>query len=242
MTRLDWDKTSLRQYETGVDRGVFYPQGGFGEVWNGLISVQESPSDVDAQPRYIDGVKIGNRGRLGEFAGTIEAFTYPDSFYQSVLLQRRPKFFGMSYRVETGDSHKIHLVYKALLAPASREYVQRDSSIFSWEFTTRPQFIDGRQATAHLIIDTAVAYTETVAEIEEFLYGSDTEMARLPTPEELLGIFERNARLKVVDNGDGTFTVTGPDEAIQMLDPTTFQITWPSAVYIDPESYTISSL
>jgi hypothetical protein len=67
-------------------------------------------------------------------------------------------------------------------------------------------------------------------------------MARLPTPEELLGIFERTALLQVVDNGDGTFTVTGPDEAIQMLDPTTFQIAWPSAVYLDAESYSLSSL
>jgi hypothetical protein len=67
-------------------------------------------------------------------------------------------------------------------------------------------------------------------------------LARLPDPQEIFDIFEANSILRVVDNGDGTFTVTGPDDAITMLDDTTFEIDWPSVVVIDSNTYEISSL
>ena len=44
------------------------------------------------------------------------------------------------------------------------------------------------------------------------------------------------------DHGDGTWTAIGPPEAIKMVSPTEFEISWPSAKPIDGASYTISSL
>ena len=48
MSRLVWDNTGERLYETGVKRGVLYPavNGEYpaGVVWNGLTSVSENPS------------------------------------------------------------------------------------------------------------------------------------------------------------------------------------------------------
>jgi hypothetical protein len=58
----------------------------------------------------------------------------------------------------------------------------------------------------------------------------------------VLEMFESGAILRIVDHGDGTWTATGPDEAIKMLSSTMFEITWPSAIYIDTETYKISSL
>lgn len=240
--RLTWDDEAQRVYEYGVDRGVFYPPNGTGEVWNGLTSVQDSPSESDVKPRYLDGVKVGQRGKSGEFAGTIEAFTYPSSFYEGVLAPRRQKTFGLSYRVMTKTSYKIHLVYNVLVAPDSQTYGQTEASIFSWDFTTRARPIQGANASAHLIIDASKAYSWTLAAFEDALYGSEFQSPHLPTPEEVIDIFEVNAILKVVDNGDGSFTLTGPDEALQMLDATTFQVSWESAVVIDSTSYTLSSL
>jgi hypothetical protein len=78
--------------------------------------------------------------------------------------------------------------------------------------------------------------------LEDVLYGTDDESPRLPSPEEVFEIFEENAILRIIDNGDGTWTAIGPDSAIEMLDSETFEITWPSAVYIDADTYTISSL
>ena len=48
MSRIVWDKTGDRQYETGTKNGVLYPQvaGAYpkGVAWNGLTAVTESPS------------------------------------------------------------------------------------------------------------------------------------------------------------------------------------------------------
>lgn len=239
MSRLIWDK---QDYEAGLDRGVFYSQDGSGEAWNGLTSVKESSSDSDEQAHYIDGVKTHRRRRLEDFSGTIEAFTYPDSFYEDMLTQRRPKSFGLSYRVKSGDDYKIHLVYNALISPGGFSYKPFEAESFSWEFSTKPLPIPGgRLISAHLIVDTSKAYPWTVTAFENVLYGSESDVARLPFPSEVLDIFDVNSILKVTDNGDGSFTVEGPDDVIQMIDPTTFQITWPSAVYIDEDSYTLSS-
>lgn len=234
ISRLTWDD---RDYEAGLERGVFYPRNGPGEAWNGLTSVQES-SDEDEQVRYIDGIKSRRHRRMGEFSGTIEAFTYPDSFFENVLTQRRQQGFGLSYRVKD----KIHLVYNILVGPTSFDARYLDTEPFSWSFTTAPVQVPGARLSSHLVIDTVKAYPATVAALEDLLYGSDSISPQLPSPEEVLNVFDINSILKVTDNGDGSFTVEGPDDVIQMLDPTTFQITWPSAVYIDEDSYSISSL
>ena len=65
MSRLTWDKTGERYYETGVKQGVLYPiqaDGRYskGVAWNGLISVTESPSGAEAAPLYADDIKYLN--------------------------------------------------------------------------------------------------------------------------------------------------------------------------------------
>lgn len=225
ISRLTWDK---RDYEAGLDRGVLYPKDGPGVAWNGLTSVQESPSS-DTQTRYIDGVKTRVRQSPEVFSGAIEAFTYPEPF---------PKSFGLCYRVKD----KIHLVYNVLVGPTGFNYQQLDTEPFSWDFSTKPIPVPGAEMSAHIVVDGSKAYSWTLSNLEDILYGSDSESPRLPLPEEVLNIFDINSILKVTDNGDGSFTVEGPDDVIQMLDSTTFQIDWPSAVYIDEVSYTLSSL
>lgn len=243
MTKLVWDQTANdSRYEAGVDRGVFYPSSGPGEVWNGLTSVQESPSDSEEKTRYIDGVKTRTRRKPGNFEGHIEAFTYPESFYEDVLSRRRPKTFGLSYRVMTGETYKIHLVYNILLGPENHDYQYDDTSPFSWDFTTLPIHIPEMRPTAHLVIDSAIAYPETMAAFEDAIYGSDAAEPRLPSPLEVLQIFEDNSILQIIDHGDGTWTAIGPDSVISMLDPTTFMIDYSTAVYIDADTYTIHSL
>lgn len=224
-----------------MDRGIFYLQGRPGEAWNGLVSVNESDGGSTERVRHIDGQKFF-RQRTEEFSGIIEAFTYPDSFHDHILTQRRHKSFGLSYRVKSGNGYKIHLVYNVTVIPPSFLYQMNQPDLFRWDFTTKPVHIPGAKPSAHLVIPTTDAYSWTVSALEEVLYGSESEDPRLPSPEEVLAIFEENSIVQVIDHGDGTFTVTGPDSVIQMLDLTTFQIDWPSVVYIDSETYQISSL
>jgi hypothetical protein len=232
---LTWDKT--RDYEVGVDHGVLYLDGGPGEVWNGLSSVKETDSGSDIQIRYLDGVKTLQRRRKGDFSGSVEAYTYPE-----MLDQRSLKSFGFSYRISTAKSSKIHLIYNARFSPGGASHKQSEVDLISWDFTTLAIPIPDVAMSAHLIVDADVAYPETVQALEDILYGTDSMSAHFPSPVEVLKIFEEHSILRVIDHGDGTFTITGPDEAIQMLSGTTWQITWPSAIYIDAVTYSISSL
>lgn len=156
MAVLNWDKAGVRYFETGVDRGVLYPESGNGVAWNGLVSVSENPSGGEATPYYSDGVKYLNISGAEDFGGTIEAYTYPDEFsecdgtatFGGLSVHQQPrKPFGLSYRTLIGNdidgaqhAYKIHIVYNALAAPSQIDYSTVDDDpealTFSWEFTT----------------------------------------------------------------------------------------------------------
>lgn len=233
---MTWD--TGRGYDSGIDRGVLYSPGKPGEAWNGLVSLLEAEQESGTRPLYLDGFRVVSRQKAGGFSGTIGAFTYPDSFYEDVLSQKRSRPFGMCYRA----ANKIHILYNVLVSPAPMAREQNNTETFNWPFTTKPIEMSDGLRSAQLVIDRDLAYSWTIEALEEVLYGSEAEAPRLPTPQEVMAIFEENSILQVVDHGDGSFTVTGPDEAIQMLDATSFEITWPSAVYVDAETYTIHSL
>lgn len=241
MSLLEEVEKRYRDSESGLDRGVFYPQSGIGVPWTGLTAVSEEPTETDNKAVYLDGVKARNRYKFGEFAGKIEAYTYPDAFYEAIT-QRRPKPFGLSYRVLGGSSYKLHLVYNVQISPGGISREQSGTEPFSWDFTTKPVGIPDGMMGSHLIVDADKAYPWTVEAIENVLYGSESESPRLLTPAEALEIFEENSYLRVVDNGDGTFSVTGPDEIVVMLTTDIWEISWPSAQFIDADSYTIQSL
>lgn len=240
---MTWD--SEGGYEIGLDRGVFYPTSGPGEAWSGLISVKEAPTSQE-DSFWIDSMKVNRKNSRGEFSGNLSSFSYPPSFYDYILVPMRVKPFGLTYRVLTEETYNIHLVYNVLFGPSVRQYQQDASILYSWDFTTLPVDIPGAWApvarTAHLVVSGDIAYSSTVSALEDVLYGSDTSEPRLPTPAEVFEIFEENSILRIIDNGDGSWTAIGPDDVVYMTDSITFEINWPSAVYINPVSYTVHSL
>lgn len=235
MSRLVWEPAPL---EVGVSHGVVYFQDQLPEVWNGLLSVEEDEDGYDQETRYLDGVGYRKKRTKGTFAGKIEAFSAPISLIENLAVLRNIPAFNFSYRVGS----KIHLVYNLLLQATESNFEQTNALVYSWGFSTKPVAFPEIPRMSHMVIDTSIAYPQTVSDFEETLYGAEGMFPRFPTPAEVLEIFEVNSILRVYDNGDGSFTVEGPDEAIVMLDPTTFEITWPSAIYIDSETYTIRSL
>jgi len=238
--RLSWTKPHP-DYEDGLAYGVFYPADGPAEAWNGLVSVSED-NDSENSATYIDGVKVVNRRTAKGFAGTISAYTYSESFEQEAFTTRRPKPFGLSYRVYNAIAYKIHLVYNVLVAPSPVTRQFEEVGLFEWPFTTQPVLLPEGMMGAHLIIDPAVAYPWTIEALEDVLYGSDAGSGRLPSPIEVFDLFEVNSILQVAEYDDGTFTVTGPDDAIIMLDADTFEISWPSAQLAPDGRFTIYSL
>jgi hypothetical protein len=262
MSRLDWSDVGSRFYEAGVDRGVLYVDGQPAVVWTGLISVEESSSGGETRGYYIDGEKYLNVASTEEFEATLTAFTYPDEFAQCegtsqirpglFATQQYKKSFGLCYRTKIGNDidgvdhgYKIHLIYNALGSPSPRAYGTINDTIepmnFKWNLTTRAQSITGHKPTAHFVIDSRYTLPEALVEIENVLYGSDSNSPRLPTYTELLDVFDSFGDLVVVDNGDGTFTISAPNSILRMLNSYTFEVTAETAVYIDDVSYTITS-
>jgi hypothetical protein len=259
--RLDWDVPGTRFYEAGIDRGVLYVAGQPGVVWNGLTSVNENPSGGEPSPYYIDGVKYLNLSSPEEFEATITAFTYPLEFEMCdgsiqprqglFLTHQRRKSFGFSYRSLIGNDqfenfgYKLHIVYNALVSPTNRDHGtlkdQNDAEDFSWKITTKPPALAGYKRTSHIVIDSRTTDPTILSAIEDILYGSDSDSARIPTFDELIEVYDTVSTMTVTDNGDGTFTVTAPYDVIRMLDDETFEITSNNAVFIDGETYTLSS-
>ena len=201
MSRIVWDKTGERYYETGVKQGVLYPiqsDGKYtkGVAWNGLTAVTESPSGAEATPLYADDIKYLNLISNEEFGCTIEAYTYPDEFAECdgsaalatgvMIGQQKRKIFGLSYRTAFGNDvdgtdhgYKLHLVYGCLAAPSEKAYATINDSpeaiTFSWEVTTTPVSVTGFKPTSQITIDSTKVKAEKLTALEEILYGKDGE-------------------------------------------------------------------
>ena len=212
MAKLVWDQTGERLYETGVKQGVLYVQaeGGTypkGVVWNGLTAVTESPSGAEPTPLYADDIKYLTLMSTEEFGATIEAYTYPEEFEACdgsasltagvTIGQQARKTFGMSYRTTLGNDvdnnehgYKLHLIYGALAAPSEKAYATINDSpeaiTFSWEVTTTPVPVTGHKPTATVTIDSTKVDASKLAALEAILYGSESEEARLPLPDEII--------------------------------------------------------
>lgn len=211
MTKLVWDETGKRLYETGVKNGVLYPQDSTGAypkgvAWNGLTAVTQSPSGAEATPLYADDMKYLNLYSAEEFGATVEAYTYPDEFAEcdgsaelakGVMIGQQPrKAFGLAYKTVIGNDvknnkygYKLHLIYGAMASPSEKAYATINDSpeaiTFSWEITTTPVSVAGFEPTAYIEIDSTKAEPTKLAKLEEKLFGSASEEATLPLPNEV---------------------------------------------------------
>lgn len=212
MPKLIWDKSGDRFYETGVSKGVLYPLSGNaytkGVAWNGLTAVTESPSGAEATPLYADNIKYLNLVSAEEFGATVEAYTYPDEFAvcngeaqlaTGISIGQQPRqTFGMAYQTKIGNDvnselgYKIHIIYGALAAPSEKAYNTVNDSpeaiTFSWELTTTPVEVTGFKPTAYVVIDSTKVEADKLALLEAKLYGTDSEEASLPLPDEIVSI------------------------------------------------------
>lgn len=250
MARIAWDSPGERVYASGLDRGVLYINGQPGVPWNGLTSITENATGGAAQPFYVDGEKYVNTSAPEEFTATLTAFTYPQEFEPCdgmaeirpglIITKQRRQSFGLSYRTMIGNDqsqeygYKIHLVYNAIASPSNRAHKTLNASSnpddFSWNLTTLPPAVVGYKRSSHFILNSLEIDSGVLSALEDILYGTDAASARLPSLTEITDLIDTNDMMVVVDNGDGTFTVTAPESAIPMLDSDTFQLTWPTGV------------
>jgi len=150
MSKIVWDASGERVYETGVKNGVLFPKNGVdgayaaGVAWNGLTAVTESPSGAESTSLYADDQKYLTLVSAEEFGATVEAYTYPDEFAIcdgsategtgvsagaiSIGQQNRIPF-GLVYTTTVGNDaagqnagYKIHIIYGATASPSQKAY------------------------------------------------------------------------------------------------------------------------
>lgn len=216
MSRITWDATGEKFYETGVDRGVVFPMGSDGKYatgapWNGLTAFNESPSGAESNPIYADNTKYCNLISAEEYGASIEAYMYPDEFAEcdgtaevapGVLIgQQKRKAFGFTCRTLIGNDtdgtdagYKLHIVYNAMATPSEKAYSSVNDSpeatTFSWEITTTPVPVTGYKPTACITIDSTKVDAGKLKALEDKLYGTESEESALPSPDEVIAMLK----------------------------------------------------
>lgn len=217
MPKLEWDKTGQRFFETGVDHGVLYPQdkdGTYpeGVVWNGLTAVTAQPGGAEPNDMWADNIKYGSIRSTETYSATIEAYTYPDEFAACdgsaevvpgvYIGQQSRKSFGFSYRTMIGndtateddDGYTIHLVYNLTASPSEKNYQTINDSpegiTLSWEVQSTPVNVTGYKPTSTMDFNSLTTDPAKLKALEDILYGTDTETARLPLPDEVIQLMK----------------------------------------------------
>lgn len=215
---LVWDEISEKIYEVGTSQGALYVMGTDGNyqpgvAWNGLISVKQAPAGAEPKTQYANNRKYINMRSAENFKFSIEAFTYPDEFKAcdgSKKLadglhvgQQKRATFGLAYATVVGNDtegidygEKIHIIYGATVAPASRDYTtineDPEAITFTWEGDTTPPGLStemqalGIRPTAYAEIDLTEVAPAAATALKEKLYGSAKAAAQLPTLDELV--------------------------------------------------------
>jgi hypothetical protein len=215
VTTIVWDGTGDKIYETGVDHGVLFPLNpstalyDTGFAWNGLTAVNEKPGGAAANPQFADNLKYLNLLSAETFAGTIEAFTYPDEFgacdgtdtpFPGVQVGQQPRqTFGLCYRTKVGNDvssdagFKFHLVYGALAAPSEKDYTTINDSPagvqFSWDFDCTPVPVTDLLPTCLIVIDSTKVDSGALADLTDLLYGTVGTDPSLPYPDAVIALF-----------------------------------------------------
>lgn len=210
MSKLVWDETGKKLYETGAKMAVLYNlvDGAYskGTAWNGFRSFEKKPSGAEPTALWADDAKYMTMMSAEEFGATIGAYTYPDEFnacigYKEVtpgvlVGQQEHDIFGLCVRTTIGNDtegiaygYKLHLVYGAQASPAETSYSTINDSPepieMSWELSTNPVIVTGFKPTAYIEIDSTKVDAAKLAALEDVLYGSESEEARLPLPDEI---------------------------------------------------------
>ena len=208
MSKIVWDESGKRYWETGVKNGVLYPQKADGTydkgvAWNGLISISENPDGAEPNELWADNIKYAVLRSAETLGLTIEAYTYPDEFEPCdglaivdgadglLVGQQKRQSFGLCYRTEIGNDtsstaqdYKLHLVYGCSAQPSDRDYEtindNPDAITFSWDVDTLPTNITGMDPVAELVIDSRKADETYLAALEDILYGKNADSTASP--------------------------------------------------------------
>lgn len=213
MSKIIFDNTGEKIYETGVDHCVLYVRDGntyqTGVAWNGITAINENPSGAEATPIYADNIKYLNIVSGEDFGATIEAYTYPDEFTECdgsaeiiagvKIGQQTRKPFALCYRTligndvaGTGHGYKLHFIYNAQAAVSAKNYKTINESpeamSFSWEISTTPEVVEGFKPTATVTVDSTKVDATKLKALEDKIYGAENSEPTMPTISEIVSL------------------------------------------------------
>lgn len=216
MSKIIFDNTGEKIYETGVDHCVLYVRNGnayeTGVAWNGITAINESPSGAEATPIYADNIKYLNIVSGEDFGATIEAYTYPDEFTECdgsaeiiegvKIGQQTRKPFALCYRTligndvaGTGHGYKLHFIYNAQAAVSAKNYKTINESpeamSFSWEISTTPEVVEGFKPTATVTVDSTKVDATKLKALEDKIYGTESSEPTMPTISEIVSLLSK---------------------------------------------------
>jgi hypothetical protein len=86
------------------------------------------------------------------------------------------------------------LIYGCTAAPSAKDWNTTNNDpetvTFSWEVSTISVDVPGMKPTAHIVIDSTLVDATALQKLEDALYGTESEEAHLPLPEEIASIFK----------------------------------------------------
>jgi len=205
--------------------------------------------------------KINEFVSLGEFTASMKALTYPDEFvvlegaatlkHGMYVNNQKPQRFGLCYRTRIGNDqkqdagYKIHLIYNVLAIPSDKAYATMSGDIspveFEWTLSTIPEEVPGLRPTAHITINSLEMDPWLLQEIESILYGDSVSDASLISMEDLISYVTEWYRVRIIDNGDGTWTAVAERNGyITIQADQYFDIVNINARYLDEVTFLIS--
>lgn len=217
--KIIWDSDGQRYFEAGVRNVVLYTRDETkkwknGVAWNGCAGITESPDGAEANDIYADDIKYASLRSAETFGGSIEAYTYPPEFAECdgtaeivkglYIGQQVRKPFSLCYRTMIGndelgvndEQYKLHLIYNATASPAEKSYEtindSPDAMTMSWDFDTTPLLCNGHKAVSTITIDTTKLDEKGKKALETLLgklYGTEDSDPELPTPDEIIAMF-----------------------------------------------------
>lgn len=256
---LTWDPPNERYFHQGLDRGVIYIGEEDPVVWNGLTNVEEGGGG-ETTVIYRDGKIILAGVEASDFSANVSAFFFPDELSACLGIpevaenlyvdNQKPKRFSMSYRTLVGNGssgdlfgYQIHLIYNAVASIGTRARKTLSDSPemmpFSFALVCTPIKLAGYRPSAHYIIDTRGMNAGQLKDLEDILYGVDVTPGRMPTAVELFELMDFGVTMRVYNNGDETYKITGASQYFTDNGDGTYTVTNINAV-VDGDDYDIS--
>lgn len=217
MSRLKWDQVGERLYETGVKEMALYladDEGNYtdGVAWNGISSVEETPSGAEPTDIFADDIKYVTLMSNETYGSTITAYSSPEEFDEAdgtkelapgiTIGQQNRRMFGFAYKSTIGNDVKgndfgytLTLVYGAKASPSSKTHStindSPEAAELSWEVNTTPVPVTGFAPTSVMRIKSYRTDPALLKELEDILYGTEDTEPRLPLPDEVVEIIKK---------------------------------------------------